>query len=248
MYYSAGFVALICLCSLLFLLPNYSAIFSYLVLVMTWSSQRSHLKWSPFTKHQVAFGDSVFQATQLELTGNPLHKRQHLENVLDIAERKKRANMASQCFNGANFLRNIHDQHRYPNLVRPLQPILLLSLICMSFFGPSHKPWGGENHNIFNSVVALSTLSSNAQISISVSEIVIIHRKLALPRLAEDSLKDIFFLNHMVRSSWKRAKGSAHFGPNTHASLDKIAAIWLLDAITNCPSWTPCCCQQQLPW
>jgi len=113
MYYSAGFVVLMCLCSLLFLLPNYSAIFSYLVLVMTWSSQRSHLKWSPFTKHQVAFGDSVFQATQLELTGNPLHKRQHLENVL---REKKRANMASQCFNGADFLRNIHDRHRYPNL------------------------------------------------------------------------------------------------------------------------------------
>ena len=97
--------------------------------------------------------------------------------------------------------------------------------------------------------------SPSPQISISV----IMHRKLAIPSLAEELpiVKKIYFSEScsgfcselFMEKLWSgSAKGSARFGQNAPPSLDDNAAKSLLDAITNCPSGTLCCCQQQLPW
>lgn len=132
----------------------------------------------------------------------------------------------------------------------------LYSLICTSPCGSSPKPCDGKDHNILDHVVAMSVLMfffPSARISISVREMVIMRRKLAAPSLAEERpiVKKIT-LFHRLSSSWKSSdwdlpKGSAHFGQNAPPSLDDNAAKSLLDAITNCPSGTLCCCQQQLP-
>lgn len=104
----------------------------------------------------------------------------------------------------------------------------------------------------------MSTLfSPSPNTSISVHEMVMMRRKLAVSSLAEACpiVKKIDFSESCsvfcsVSQSElfvEKLRGSAHFGQNAPPSLADNAAKSLLDAITNWPSGTPCCCQQQLP-
>ena len=92
----------------------------------------------------------------------------------------------------------------------------------------------------------------NQQISISVRGIVIMHRK-----LAQRGQRFTFPSLVLVSARWD-LHGKALVGNCQRAllilartpcpRLDDSAAKSLLDAIPNCPSGAPCCCQQQLPW